>query len=302
MIWNSVLDGVGKTPLISLNRLTAHLSLPVRLFGKAERFNPSGSVKDRASLSMLKTALQSGRLREGGVVISATSGNAGIGLSMTAAVLGLTAIIVMPENMSVERRRLLQAYGARIELSSASEGMKGAVKTAERLARTIENSLLLDQFSDMSNPEAHLETTAKEILEDLGVPDAFIAGIGSGGTISGTAQELKRHGEVFCLGVEPAEAPYFTLGQVGVHDIMGLGPNFTPDVLNLSLIDEIMPVSSADAKDMALLLARTEGLFCGTSSGAAIFAASKLAQRKGWRDKTLVAVLPDTGERYLSVL
>ncbi|MDO4543315.1 MAG: cysteine synthase A [Clostridia bacterium] len=301
MSYGSILELIGKTPLVELSRLSCKLQLNIKLYGKVEAFNPSGSSKDRAAYNMLLCAMQQGKLQKGSTVITATSGNTGVALAMACAVMGISLIVTMPENMSAERIKLLKAYGASVVLTSAAEGMTGAVERANELSKQLSNSIILDQFTDMANPKAHEETTAREIIADLGYPDAFIAAIGTGGTISGTGKVLKEGGTRI-IGVEPLESPLLTKGQAGSHGIMGIGANFVPATLNLNVIDEILTVSTEQAKNTMLLLARTEGIFCGISSGAAVAAAVELSKRAEFREKTVVALLPDTGERYLSTL
>lgn len=302
MIYRSSIDCIGNTPIISLDRLAQHFGLNAQLFAKVEFFNPSGSSKDRAALFMLEAAEQRGEIREGATVIAATSGNTGIALAAICAVKGYNAIIVKPDNTSIERVKLLQAYGAVVELTPSAQGVLGAVERAEQLHNEIENSLVLDQFSNADNPKAHEKTTALEIIRDMGVPNVFVSAVGTGGTFSGTARGLKEQGKVYAVAVEPSQSPLLSEGRIGQHGILGIGPNFIPQTLDMMLIDEVFAVSTEDAKDMMELLAKKEGLFCGISSGAALFAAVELAKCRNIKNERILTVLADTGERYLSLL
>lgn len=300
MIYESVLELIGKTPIIRLDRLSKSLGIKSKLFGKAELFNPSGSSKDRAALYMLTAAEDRGELQKGGTVIIATSGNTGVGLSMIAAIKGYRVIITMPDNVGPERIKLLEAYGAVVRLTPSSQGMEGAVRLAGQFSKELPWSKIVNQFEDEANPRAHEETTAKEILSDLGVPDVFVATVGTGGTFSGTVRELKKRGRVHAIAVEPASSPLLSKGYSGKHGILGIGPNFIPSTLDRSLIDEVAAVTDGDAREMMMQLARTEGLLCGISSGAAIAAAVQASTHKDMENKTILVLLPDTGERYLS--
>lgn len=287
MFFDNILDTIGNTPMV---RYTDNIFL------KLESFNPSGSIKDRASYNMIKSALERGEINKDTVIIEPTSGNTGIGLAMVCAVLGMRLIICMPESMSEERRKLIAAYGAELVLTPASEGMKGAVDKAFELKNIYSNSWIPMQFSNFDNPRAH-EQTAKEILDDTGnTVDIVVAGIGTGGTAFGLKKYLK-NAQVF--GVEPAESPLYTEGRAGSHNIQGIGANFIPEISNFSELDGILTVNSDNAVEMAVKLAKENGIFCGISAGANVVAAEELAQK--YPEKLIVAIIPDTGERYLSV-
>ncbi|MCL5040544.1 MAG: cysteine synthase A [Firmicutes bacterium] len=295
-----ILSLVGNTPVVRINRLGGTQS--AELLGKLESFNPAGSVKDRIALAMIRSAERQGLLAPGGTIIEPTSGNTGIGLAMVAAVEGYRLILVMPETMSQERRRLLQAYGAQLVLTPGTEGMAGAVRKAQELLQETPGAFMPQQFDNPANPATHRENTAREILEQTGGRlDAFVAGIGTGGTISGVGPVLKSLlPGVKIVGVEPARSPLLTLGHAGPHRIQGIGANFLPKVLDREVLDKVIPVSDEDALSTARRLAREEGLLAGVSSGAAVFAALQVAQELGPGKRVLV-ILPDTGERYLSV-
>jgi cysteine synthase A len=299
-IFNNVLETIGKTPLIRLNRLTSGLKATV--VGKLESRNPGGSVKDRICLSMINEAEKLGLVKPDTVIIEPTSGNTGIGLAMVAAVKGYRLILTMPETMSIERRSLLKAYGAELVLTSGPEGMGGAIKKAEALAADTPNSFVPQQFKNLANPKSHRETTGPEIWNATdGKVDVLVAGVGTGGTITGIAQYIKPLKPSFkAVAVEPATSPVLSGGTKGPHKIQGIGAGFIPDVLKRELIDEVIKVKDDDALQTARLLAKKEGLLVGISSGAAVWAAVEVAKRKESDGKLIAVILPDTGERYLS--
>ena len=295
-------DLIGGTPLLELNRFAAEKGLARPIIAKLEYFNPGGSAKDRIALAMLKQAEADGRLKPGATIIEPTSGNTGVGLALVAAVRGYRLILTMPETMSIERRQLVSAYGAKVVLTPAAEGMTGAIKEAERLRDSIDGALILQQFENKANPAAHFATTGPEIWNDTeGHVDVFVAGAGTGGTISGVGRYLKsKNPAVRIVAVEPASSPVLSGGKAGPHAIQGIGAGFVPAVYDSSVVDEVMTVSNDDAMSTTRLLARSEGLLTGISSGAAAWAAAELARREELHDKTIVTLLPDTGERYLS--
>ena len=299
-IFNNVLETIGKTPLIRLNRLTSGLKATVVV--KLESRNPGGSVKDRICLSMINEAEKLGLVKPDTVIIEPTSGNTGIGLAMVAAVKGYRLILTMPETMSIERRSLLRAYGAELVLTSGPEGMGGAIKKAEALAADTPNSFVPQQFKNLANPKSHRETTGPEIWSATdGKVDVLVAGVGTGGTITGIAQYIKPLKPSFkAVAVEPATSPVLSGGTKGPHKIQGIGAGFIPDVLKQELIDEVIKVKDDDALQTARLLAKKEGLLVGISSGAAVWAAVEVAKRKESDGKLIAVILPDTGERYLS--
>ncbi len=293
---------VGGTPLLELTHLEKELGLKARILAKLEYFNPAGSVKDRIAKAMIDEAEASGRLRPGSVIIEPTSGNTGIGLASIAAAKGYRIIIVMPETMSVERRQLMKAYGAELVLSEGAKGMKGAIARAEELAAEIPDSFIPGQFVNPANPKAHFETTGPEIWDDTdGEVDFFVAGVGTGGTVTGVGQYLKsKKPDVRIVAVEPASSAVLSTGVAGSHKIQGIGAGFVPAVLDTKVYDEIIAVANEDAFAVGRQIGRSEGVLVGISSGAAVWAAIQLARRPENEGKTIVALLPDTGDRYLS--
>lgn len=301
-IYTSVDQLIGKTPLMELQRLEKRLNLKAHILAKLEYLNPAGSVKDRVALCMIQTAEAQGLLKEGSVIIEPTSGNTGIGLAAVAAARGYRVIIVMPDSMSMERRQIMKAYGAELVLTPGAQGMKGAIARAEELARDIPNSFIPGQFVNPANPKAHFETTGSEIYEDTdGHVDYFVAGVGTGGTITGVGQYLKAHIDgVKVVAVEPKTSAVLSGSPAGAHGLQGIGAGFVPDVLDTGIYDEIIPVSNEDAYAMGREMGRSEGILVGISSGAALWAAIQLAQRSENEGKRIVVLLPDTGDRYLS--
>lgn len=295
-------DLIGNTPLMALNRYSREAGLPDPLLGKLEYFNPLGSVKDRIAFAMIEAGEAAGKIKPDTLIIEPTSGNTGIGLAFVAASRGYQLILTMPETMSVERRNLLKALGAELVLTPGAEGMKGAIRKAEELAQANPNSFLPQQFKNPANPEMHRKTTAEEIWRDTGGKvDIFVAGVGTGGTITGVGEVLKsRNPAVQIIAVEPADSPVLSGGQPGPHKIQGIGAGFVPDVLNPNIIDEIITVKNDDAMATGRELAKTEGLLIGISCGAAVWAATQVARRPENKGKVIVVILPDTGERYLS--
>ena len=293
---------IGKTPLLELTNIEKALGLKARVLAKLEYFNPAGSVKDRIAKTMIDEAEASGKLRPGSVIIEPTSGNTGIGLAAVAAARGYRIIIVMPETMSVERRQLMKAYGAELVLTEGAKGMKGAIAKAEELAAEIPDSFVPGQFVNPANPKAHRETTGPEIYDDTdGEVDIFVAGVGTGGTITGVGEYLKaKKPQVKVVAVEPATSAVLATGVAGAHTIQGIGAGFVPQVLNTKVYDEIIPVANEDAFETGRLIGHREGVLVGISSGAAAFAAIELAKRPENAGKTIVVLLPDTGDRYLS--
>lgn len=301
-IKNSFLDLVGNTPLVRVNNLIKKDELKADVLAKLEYFNPAGSVKDRIAKEMILDALEKGLINENTTLIEPTSGNTGIGLSAVATALNLKIIITMPETMSVERRNLMKAYGAELVLTPGSEGMKGAIAKAKELASQIENSFIPGQFENPANPTAHYKTTGPEIYEQTeGKVDIFVAGVGTGGTISGIGKYLKeKNPEVKVVAVEPASSPVLSTGKGGAHKIQGIGAGFVPETLNTKIYDEIITVENEDAFATGKEMAKTEGILVGISSGAALYAAKELAKREENAGKTIVVLLPDGGDRYLS--
>ena len=301
-IYTSVDQLIGRTPLLELIHIEEAYGLKARILAKLEYLNPAGSVKDRVAKMMIEEAERTGRLRPGSVIIEPTSGNTGIGLAAVAAARGYRVIIVMPETMSVERRQLMKAYGAELVLTKGAEGMKGAIAKAEEMAGEIPGSFLPGQFVNPANPMAHREWTGPELYEDTdGKVDIFVAGVGTGGTITGVGEYLKsKNPAVRIVAVEPAASAVLSAGAAGPHKIQGIGAGFVPEVLNTAIYDEILPVSDEDAFAAGRLVGRKEGILVGISSGAAVFAAVKLAKQPKNEGKTIVVLLPDTGDRYLS--
>ena len=293
---------IGHTPLLELTHLEQEFGLKARIVAKLEYFNPAGSVKDRIAKAMIDDAEAKGLLKPGSVIIEPTSGNTGIGLASVAAARGYRIIIVMPETMSVERRQIMKAYGAELVLSEGSQGMKGAIAKADELAREIPNSFIPGQFVNPANPKAHFETTGPEIWGDTdGQVDAFVAGVGTGGTLTGVGQFLKsKNPAVKVVAVEPKNSPVLSEGHGGAHKIQGIGAGFVPDVLDTKVYDEIIPVENEDAFATGKLIGKREGVLVGISSGAAVWAAVQLAKRPEFEGKTIAVLLPDTGDRYLS--
>lgn len=300
--YNKITDLIGGTPLLKLTNYIDEKNLNATIYGKLEYFNPAGSVKDRIAKAMIDEAEEKGVLKPDSVIIEPTSGNTGIGLAAVAASRGYKIILTMPETMSIERRNLLKAYGAEIVLTEGAKGMKGAISKAQELAFGIPNSFIPSQFTNMANPTAHLRTTGPEIWNDTdGKVDIFVAGVGTGGTLSGVGEYLKsKNPNVKVVAVEPAGSPVLSKGTPGPHKIQGIGAGFVPDTLNTEIYDEVIAVENEDAFETGRTLARHEGLLVGISSGAAVFAATELAKRSENKGKIIVALLPDTGERYLS--
>ena len=301
-IYTSADQLIGHTPLLELSNIEKEFGLKAKIYAKLEYFNPAGSVKDRVAKAMLDDAEKSGKLKAGSTIIEPTSGNTGIGLCSVAAARGYKVIIVMPETMSVERRQIMKAYGAELVLTEGAKGMKGAIDKAEELSKEIPNSFIPGQFVNPANPKAHFDTTGPEIWKDTdGLVDIFVAGVGTGGTVTGVGEFLKsKKPEVKIVAVEPATSPVLSKGQAGAHKIQGIGAGFIPQVLNTDIYDEIIAVENDDAFAYGKLLAKKEGVLVGISSGAAIKAAVELAKRPENEGKNIVVLLPDTGDRYLS--
>lgn len=301
-IYKSAEQLIGNTPLVELTNIEKESGIGARILAKLEYFNPAGSVKDRIAKAMIDDAEASGRLKPGSVIIEPTSGNTGIGLASVAAARGYRIIIVMPETMSVERRQLMAAYGAELVLTEGDKGMKGAIAKAQELAEKTEHSFIPGQFVNEANPKAHFETTGPEIYEDTdGEVDILVAGVGTGGTVTGAGRYLKsKKPEVKVVAVEPENSPVLSQGRAGSHKIQGIGAGFVPDVLDTSVYDEIIPVADNDAFETGRLIGRKEGVLVGISSGAALFAAIQLAKRPENKGKNIVVLMPDTGDRYLS--
>lgn len=301
-VYKSVSELVGKTPLLELCNIESELNLKAKIFAKLEYFNPAGSVKDRVGLKMIEDAEEKGILKKGSVIIEPTSGNTGIGLAMVAASKGYRLIITMPETMSVERRKLIGAYGAELVLTDGSLGMSGAIQKAEELAKEIPNSIVAGQFVNPANPQAHFCTTGPEIWEDTdGNVDIFVAGVGTGGTITGTGKYLKsKNKAIKIVGIEPCNSPVLSGGKAGPHPLQGIGAGFVPEILDTDILDEVVTVSGDEAYKSARLLATKEGVLVGISSGAALHTAIELAKKEENKDKNIVVLLPDLGDRYLS--
>lgn len=301
-VYDSILDLVGKTPLVELKRIEEKEGLQAKLIAKVESFNPAGSVKDRIAKAMIEDAEAKGLLKEGSVIIEPTSGNTGIGLAAAATVKGYRMILTMPETMSVERRNIVKAYGAEVVLTDGTKGMKGAIEKADELAKEIPNSFIAGQFVNPANPETHKKTTGPEIWEDTdGAVDIFVAGVGTGGTITGTGEYLKeKKPEVKVVAVEPASSPVLSEGVSGPHKIQGIGAGFVPETLNTGIYDEIIKVENEDAFETGRYLAAEEAILVGISSGAALYAAIQFAKREENKGKTIVVLLPDNGDRYYS--
>lgn len=299
-VYKSVSELIGKTPLLELTNIENEFGLKSKLYAKLEYFNPAGSVKDRVALKMIEDAEEKGLLKKGSVIIEPTSGNTGIGLAAVAASKGYKLIITMPETMSIERRKLIAAYGAELVLTDGSQGMNGAIKKAEELAEEIPNNIVAGQFVNPSNPKAHYETTGPEIWEDTdGTVDIFVAGVGTGGTITGTGEFLKsKNPDVKIIGIEPSDSPVLSGGKAGAHPLQGIGAGFVPEILNTDIIDEVLTVSGDEAYFASRLLAKSEGVLVGISSGAALHIAIEKAKKE--EGKTIVVLLPDLGDRYLS--
>ena len=301
-IYKGAVELIGKTPLVEVVNVEKELGLKARVLVKLEYFNPAGSVKDRVAKSMIEDAEAKGLLKEGSVIIEPTSGNTGIGLASIAASKGYRIILTMPETMSVERRNILKAYGAEIVLTEGAKGMKGAIAKADELAKEIPNSFIPGQFVNPANPEMHFRTTGPEIWEDTdGQVDYFTAGVGTGGTVTGVGKFLKsKNPNVKVAAIEPSDSPVLSQGRAGSHKIQGIGAGFVPDTLDTSVYDEVMPITNEDAFATAKLLAKKEGILVGISSGASLYAAIQIAKRPEAKGKTIVALLPDSGDRYYS--
>lgn len=301
-LFNSLSGAVGNTPMLQLINSKNKYGFGANVFAKLEYFNPAGSVKDRVALNMIEAAEQNGSLKAGGTIIEPTSGNTGIGIAAICAAKGYKAVIVMPETMSIERRKLIASYGAEVVLTEGEKGMSGSIAKAEELNREIDNSIIAGQFYNPANPEVHYKTTAPEIWNDLnGNVDAVVCGIGSGGTITGIGRYLKeKNKDIKIIGVEPLSSPFLTMGKTGAHKIQGIGAGFIPENLDTEIYDELMTISDDDAINFAKELAKAEGLSVGISSGAAFCAAVAVAKREDMQGKNIVVILPDGGSRYLS--
>ena len=301
-VYENLSELIGNTPLVKLNRFMKSNDIKANIFAKLEYFNPAGSIKDRVAAEMIEAAEKDGTLKENSVIIEPTSGNTGIGLAAMAAAKGYRAIIIMPETMSEERKKLMKAYGAELILTDGAKGMAGCIEKAEELKATLPDSIIAGQFVNPANPMAHIKTTAPEIWADLdGKVDAFVAGIGTGGTITGNGRFLKeKNPDIKVIGVEPASSPLITEGKAGAHKIQGIGANFVPEILDLSVVDEVMAISDADSYKFAQSVVKSEGIFVGISAGAALCGAVELAKREEFEGKNIVVIFPDGGDRYLS--
>ena len=301
-VYSSLQQLVGATPLLELKGIQKELNLNAHILAKLECFNPGGSVKDRVALQMILSAREKGLLPEGGTIIEPTSGNTGIGLAWVASSMGYKAIIVMPDSMSIERIKLMEAFGAQVVLTAGKDGMSGAIAKANELSKAIPGSIIAGQFENPANPQAHYTTTGPEIWQDTaGKLDIFVAGVGTGGTVTGTSRYLKEQDpNIQTVAIEPAASPLLTQGKAGPHGLQGIGANFVPEILDRTVIDDILTVTEEQASSAARLLARKEGILCGISSGAALHGAIKLAKMPENAGKTIVVILPDSGERYLS--
>ena len=301
-IHDNILDLIGKTPMMKFANIEKKENVKANILGKLECFNPSGSVKDRIAKAMIENAEKEGILKENSTIIEPTSGNTGIGIASVARVKGYKVILTMPESMSIERRNLLKAYGAQIVLTEAKKGMGGAISKAKELQEEMENAVILGQFENMANPQVHYDTTAREIIEDTdNNVDIFIAGVGTGGTLSGTAKYLKEQNpNVQVIAVEPLQSPVLSKGVSGPHKIQGIGAGFVPNTLDINIYDEVFTVDNDDALKTANMIAKTEGILLGISSGSAIYTAIQVGKREENANKNIVVILPDTGERYLS--
>ncbi len=302
MIYTSADQLIGKTPMLRLENIKKELGLCGNIIAKLECRNPAGSVKDRVALAMINEAEREGKLKPGSVIIEPTSGNTGIGLCSVAAARGYRAIIIMPDSMSVERCKLMRAYGAELILTPGAEGMSGAIAKAEELVKEIPDAIIAGQFTNPANPKAHYDTTGPEIYEDTdGRLDIFMAGVGTGGTLTGTGKYLKeKNPDIRVIAVEPADSPLLSEGKAGPHGIQGIGANFVPDILDTSVYDEIITVKTEEAYTLARLLGTKEGILCGISGGAVLYAATLVAKRPENKDRNIVVILPDSGDRYLS--
>ncbi len=302
MIYNNVAELIGKTPLMEMSNFKNEYNLKADIIAKLEYFNPAGSVKDRVGLKMIEEAEKEGRLKKGATIIEPTSGNTGIGLSAVATTKGYNVILTMPDTMSVERIKLLEAYGAKIVLTEGAKGMQGAIDKANELLKEIPDSIIAGQFTNPANPKVHYETTGPEIWEDTeGKVDVFVAGVGTGGTITGVAKYLKeKNPDIKIVAIEPDDSPMLSEGRSGAHKIQGIGANFIPEVLDRELIDEVVRIKTEEAYEGARTAARKEGILVGISSGAALWGAKVIAEREENKDKKIVVLLPDTGDRYLS--